>query len=143
MSDVMNQPFYRNFVSPTHCKDLHEFGLQVNLSCQWNLYDRAVLRCYLFDFEDYYRDNEKNIDQLNPPRAIWPAFQIGDLDLLLPNYCLSRDHSGFILSIENNYQVAIVTDKRMPDVFARMVVACLRARVLLPNTAINKLKNQL
>ncbi len=139
MSEFFQMPIYQDFVSPELCRALQVAGLEVERLCFWNIYDKAFLKSYAFDREDYYRENDKAVELLNPPKMRIPAFQTGDLNALLPNYCLSRDDAGFILSIENNYQLATVTDKRMPDVFARMVLACLRARIIIPQKAIETL----
>jgi hypothetical protein len=127
----INIPSAQDFVKPILCHELQAAGVQVKTIYQWVITNGlASLHTQIFDIDDYYQEGYKHIMAVNPPSHILPAFQIKDVEKLLPPYLLSRDERGYELSLEKMYQMPSMNCDRMPDVFARMVLECLKQKVL-------------
>lgn len=137
MSEAMKSPVYKEFVSATLCNELMQAGLEVQLPFFWKVYQKAILKSFAFDNDDYYKEGDIVIDQLYPPTAIIPAFQIGDLDKLMPDYYISRVNNEFTLSILDIYRMGSVTEKRLPDAYAKMILACIHHHIIWPAKAIH------
>lgn len=123
----------RDFVSPKYCKILAEFGLYENTLYQWKVYgDFAKIITTAFDYDDYYERAIRVTDSLNPPDMTLPAYKLKDVEHHIPkDYCLSftKDYD-YVLMPSSLWNVEGCSAIRMPDVFAKHLVDCLRNKII-------------
>ena len=142
---VMNHPTYQSFVSPHIVRHLQIAGLEVHpFSTMWRVdkNDQCEIKNFLFDEDRYYKDSQEALDHLYPAKHYMPAFQLRDMDILLPDYFIQRDNGHYTIAIANLFDVESVTDHRLPDALAIMVLDCIKARIIQPEEAVKEiLKN--
>jgi hypothetical protein len=141
--NTMDESMYQEFISPELCKRLVIAGVNARSEYRWKARNYLCdLECFAFDVDGYYKQATANVDTVVPPNDIIPAFQAVGLSKLLPDFFISRSQGSFTISIENIYKVDTVTDNRLPDAIAKMVLECIRARVITPEKANDIINNQ-
>lgn len=143
---VMNHPTYQGFVSPHITRHLQVAGLNPKrMPSIWKVDkdEQCELRNFLFDEDGYYKDSQEMLDELYPPKQMMPCFQLRDMDIILPDYWIQRDNGRYTIAINQIFQVESVTDCRLPDALAIMVLDCIKARIIRPDDAVKLImKNQ-
>ena len=127
-----DSPIYQCFVTDSLCKDLHEAGLTPHTCYHYKVEgNRTTLCTYIFDHDDYYANGDKLLDQWGGNHHIVPAYQLKDIEKILPgHYLLQRNEKGYELMLEDIYGLPAQTATRMPDVFALMIREGLKKRVI-------------
>ncbi len=141
-----DNPLYQCFVSPKICQDLVNAGLMVNeISFHWRLNRcHAELFTLEFDEDNYYRQAFKNLEHFSRIELI-PAFQIKDMEKLLPDHILSKNNIEYELNCSSLFEFEVQKNTRMPDVYAMMVLKGIEQHKIDPGLAIKKIsaKNQI
>ena len=127
IKEVMDNALYENFVNPFLCRDLKEAGLHATSSFEWIIKpdDSIELLTVLFDNDNYYRDTWNTIHHLQK-HILYPAFSIKDMEKCLPDWFMSRDHTGYTVAIDKNYNISPYHSERMPDALALVLQQCIR-----------------
>ncbi|HRN80180.1 MAG TPA: hypothetical protein PKY29_04320 [Ferruginibacter sp.] len=136
-------PLHNNFVQPELCIALTQAGVSPRTLYTWKLRGFiAELHTLCFDPERIYEQMEANIEFIHRKPA-YPAFSISDVENMLPDFYLERSAIGdYHLNCDNMYGLEQCTHKRLPDVFALMVLQAIKRRVISPEAVTIKL-NQL
>lgn len=138
----MNLPIMQDFVSPTLCIDLVLAGLNLKTPFQYRVVNNtATLDSNCFDTDNYYEDGRKYLQLIRPATFI-PAFQIVDMEKLLPDYLLGRVNNHFILRCDDMFKLDEEQNERIPDAFAMMVLQGFRKRILQADYCIKILTAQ-
>jgi len=130
--ESFNKPPYSCFVCPDFCYQLQLAGLTRNTVYLWSLKNTiAELVTFWFDKDDYYGAAAKIIYQQDPTQLV-PAYDFKDLERILPGgYLLTRNgFDEYELSLDEVWQCQPVKGKRLPDVFAVMVLHLIAGRRL-------------
>lgn len=130
---VLNDAILHGFVNPTLCKKLMQAGITCSTIYKWKITnDKGFLYTYAFDMDGYYEEGDKNIESINPPDVIIPAYQLKDIEKTIPiPYLLTRSANGeYELMCDAIYQMRSIKAFRMPDVFALMLLDALCDRKL-------------
>jgi hypothetical protein len=115
-------PLYESFVDVGLCMLLYREGLNPITPFKWRvLRHAATLTTTVFDTDNYYVDGQKMVDAIDAP-AYFPAFTIGDLQKILPDYLLNKNNNEYELSCSSLFKLDVETSDRMPDVFAKVVI---------------------
>jgi hypothetical protein len=132
MDLLVDNPVYRNFVSPSYCKELLAEGFTSNTSFYWKGYsNQCLLVSFLFDINGYYKEEAKLADQLCPPEFLYPAYTIQDIELYFPSFMLtSKGTNEFEIALDSMFCCESCIAPRMPDAFAKMMLIGLRKRTL-------------
>lgn len=134
INQITDTETLQNYVSPLLCSDLKYAGFNCKSTFFWKVYDDQVsLDTYIFDLDHYYRDGSLLLDKIAPPKEILPAYTIKEIEKHLPDFCVCRVNTSYELSIDEHYGVQSIKDERLPDLFALMMLACIRKRVINPN----------
>lgn len=142
-TDNLNIPIIQDFVKPLLCNELLVAGLHVKTNYLWVVNESiADLFTDAFDPDNYYKDSFSLLAAFKNASNILPAFQIRDMERLLPPYLLSKSCAGYELSLERMYDMPTITGDRLPDVYAMMVLECLRKRLLTAELCIKLLCGQ-
>ncbi len=125
---------YQSFVDVNLSQQLHHAGLNVKTNFIWIIRNgEANLYTEVFDKDKYYMQAEKNVDFINTSYQI-PAFELKDIESLLPDYLLSRNGKEYELSCSNLFEIDIMKHDRLPDVFALTVLKALEQRKIILTT---------
>lgn len=122
-------------VHPNHCKDLQLCGVTGKTIFDWHISNNvAELVTYYFDNDSYYYGAKEKLWQLPDVRKpqILPAYDLMSMQAVIPgNYSLIRtDYGLYELAIEAIWGCREERAERLPDVFALMVLQCIRRRIL-------------
>lgn len=123
----------RCFVAPELCSHLLILGLYAKTAYTWRVYQKEVkLHTYVFDEDDYYKDGFEHESFIQPPELEFPAFSLKDLEIHLPLGWFSslNDFGIYEIALSNKYEVEMCSASRLPDAYARMLLLCLRKKVL-------------
>lgn len=132
---------YYNFVNPNICRMLRLAGLTEKSVYQWHVTNNiANLVTYFFDKDDYYSAAAVEIYKVTNP-VIIPAYSLKDMEMVMPGgYSLLKDDfDNYELSLDMLWNVPAVKGKRLPDVFAEMLLQLIRSRIINPETANNRI----
>jgi hypothetical protein len=128
---IPNTPQYRSFVDPAFCLELFKHGLRIETTFLWVYNDPTSVQlfCKLLDPDGYYCQAYSNIAfvqdaQLNP----YPAFQVGDLEILLGNFTVDKLLDKYHVMVEQIWSTQVQTHERMPDAIAMMILELLKAK---------------
>lgn len=130
-----NSP-YNSFVNPHLCDVLRIAGITKNTVYLWKVLNNvAELFTFYFDTDDYYGSASAEIIKLTNPIII-PAYTLKDLEVVMPGgYSLMKDaFDTYELSLEKLWDCVPVTGKRLPDVFAEMLLQLISKRIIQPNS---------
>ncbi|MFC4261894.1 hypothetical protein ACFOWM_03325 [Ferruginibacter yonginensis] len=133
-----NHPLFSSFVSPYLTKELWEAGIKPPTAFIWvpTSPTEMVLYSYLLDHDGYYRQAYANVNFVTKIGELpYSAFQLNDMNKLLPNYSFEKVGNTYTLLLENMHQVNPVTGNRLPDVFAEMVIQLINTKKLDTATA--------
>lgn len=135
----LDNPLCQCFVSPKLCKELYEAGMVGSLFYIWRT-EKAVPELFTlaFDEDKYYLQGFNNLISINQLKFI-PAYQVKDMEKLLPDYLLCKTNIEYELSCSNLFQFDVEKNKRMPDVFAMMVLKGIRSGKIDPVLAMKKI----
>lgn len=123
----LNDCYYQSFVAPGICEQLVSAGLQVDTPFFWVFKGRmAELYSYAFDKDNYYVQADANVNFISNIIKV-PAYQIMDMQKLLPDFILTRADNSYKLNCSTLFEGPITTE-RMPDVFASMVLKAILHR---------------
>lgn len=121
------------FVAPELCSHLMMAGLYPDTAFKWRIYrDEVKLTTFIYDEDDYYADSVKNLDYMRPPELTIPGYSLTDVEKILPKgYFLTlNDDSNYEISLSKDYNLESCKADRLPDVYAKMLLQCLRKRVM-------------
>lgn len=133
ISQIKESPLTENFVAPYICKHLIEAGLSPNVPFQWKIGNGlAELFTYAFDPDGFYKDGDQVINLLNPAQAILPAYNIKNIEKILPSgYLLTHNEIGlYEVSLMNIYHGEGCAADRMPDAFAKLLLHAIFKRLV-------------
>lgn len=138
---MTSHTFLDLLVSPPLCKRLQEAGFTSNTSLKYvptatgfEVYTR------LFDYLSVYDEDIVKIDGLSTPNYI-PAYHIGELLPLLPNFFVGKNNNLYEVSIEVGYDVTPSFSSRYADAVALQVLEFSKTRseiILAFNSATEK-----
>lgn len=138
-----DKPLYQCFVSPGLCSMLHDAGLKIQAPFCWRFTGtKACLFSLVFDEDHYYQqalENINHIDQL----VLIPAFQIKDMEKLLPDYMLTKNNVEYELFCSSLFEFDVQKSNRLPDVFAYMVIKGIEQRKIDVSLAIKKITTKI
>lgn len=127
-NNVINSSLYQDFVYPNICRALMEQGLKVNTVYKWRILNgQATLTTNAFDKDEYYIQGNKHTDAIEKPGYI-QAFQIKDMEKLLPDYMLTRNNTEYELHCSNLFDMEVEKANRLPDVFAITVLKAIESK---------------
>lgn len=131
--NFIESPVTRCFVAPLYCQQLEAAGFHTKTIYTWKIYhDLVKLHTTAFDADGMNAQAYANQDFIAPPILVIPAYSIMEVEREIPkDYCLSftKDYE-YVLMPSTLWPVEGVTDIRMPDVFARHLLDCIRHRVI-------------
>lgn len=137
MKTALHSPVLKNFASPLHCLYLKEAGLDVTTTYFWKIRGIDALLCtYYFDIDNYYRQAFANLEAIHPLTRKLPAFEIVDLQMILPDYSMDRHRCAFHINVEG---LPAIVEERLPDAFATAVLECFRAGIVTSEMAAVKI----
>lgn len=142
MKAPMKCPLYQCFVSPLNAHYLTEAGLTLTTPYTWKIRgNEAVLYTTAFDLDMHYKMANANVDFVFPCRYI-PAFQLADMEKLVPDYLLNRTGNIYTLRCDDMFKMDEEQDEHLPDVFAKMILQGFKKRILQAQTCIQILTAQ-
>jgi hypothetical protein len=142
MKANMEHHLLRDFVSPVYCVYLVEQGMNIETPYYWRITnEEARLMTHVFDIDESHRQALANQDYINPIVKKLPAFSLGDMQLIIPDYFLSRHYGAFTLSCDKMFGLDDVSADRMPDAFAIMALQCFRTKITNIELATKKMMN--
>lgn len=134
INQITDTPVLKDFVSPLLCEDLMYAGFALHATFSWKIYhDQVMLHTLAFDIDDYYKDGCAALDKITPPKKILPAFTIKEIEPHLPDYCTCRVNKMYEMSLDKNYYIEPIKAERLPDLFAFMMLMCIRKKVINPS----------
>lgn len=140
LNDCLNDCYYQSFVDPALCSKLVTAGIQVNTPFFWVVKGRfAEMYSYAFDRDKYYVQADANVNFISNLVKL-PAYQLMDMQKLLPDFILSKHGDIYLLRIFKYFGMEAVSSPRMPDVFALMVLKCISINKIDLYEAIKLLK---
>lgn len=132
----MDSTIYQDFVKPSLCIELMSAGLIPFTAFKWRVKKNDTqLRTILFDLDDYYIDGFNQLDIIDNPLYL-KAFQIKDMEKLLPDYLLSRNNNMYELHCSSLFNMDVETSDRLPDVFAITVLKAIQHKKINVESAI-------
>lgn len=132
MHIIQDSPLTECIVSPDLCKQLQDLGVTQFVSYQWRIRGAdAELACYAFDPDQYYFKGNALADYINKGFSL-PAYHLKAVEKILPpEYLLTYGAAGnYELSLGDIYRMDSVKSTRLPDVYALMLLACLKRHVV-------------
>ena len=131
---MLDNPLYRNFVSPDFCKQLSDAGFCPPAMFYWKVYHlQTKLVSFVFDPNGYYKEESQLADQLCPPCFLLPAYTFMDIECHLPGYLINSNGANhYEITIDNYYKVESVQANRLPDALAMMWLTGARKRIFSP-----------
>lgn len=131
-STMTDNPMWKNFVKPALCKELLKADFLKKPNFYWRGYDNGFLSlvCFHFDTDDYYRSGMQTCDGISRPDYVMGAYTIKDIEQHLPDFCVCRCNNMYEISIDANYRIESCQADRLPDAFAKMMLACIKAKVI-------------
>lgn len=129
-------------VSPQLCKRLQEKGFTHNTSIRYVPTENGGFEVFtkIFDYLSVYDEDIINIPGLSTPNYI-PAYHIGELLPLLPNFFVGKTNNLYEVSIEVGYDIVPSFSSRYADAIALQVLEFCKTRsevVLAFNSANQK-----
>ena len=132
---IKNNPCYQSFVDPELSAQLWNLGLCAKTHFMWRTPGKGEVELYtnLFDVDGYYAQGVANLKYIKGPEYAFSAFQLGDMEKLLPDYTIDRVINKYTLCMENMWGIAPAESDRLPDVFAKMVLQLLeKNKIFIP-----------
>ncbi len=119
---------YQEFVNPNICYRLMKLGLIINTAYKWRVVnEHGTLTTTIFDVDEYYIQGNKHTDAIEKPTYI-QAFQIKDMERLIPDYMLTRNNTEYELHCSSLFDMTVEKSNRLPDVFAIMVLKAIESK---------------
>jgi len=128
----LDHPIYQSFVAPKLCLELRAAGCtdQTIFYFKVGRSGLAELHTDYFNKDEAQEVADNALDEVFNVRRV-PAYQIKDIEKTLPGeLALLRNEQGYTLMLENIYQIPEQTASRMPDVYAKALLAGLRKKVI-------------
>lgn len=139
----MDSTIYQDFVKPSLCIDLMNAGLLPFTAFKWRVNGNSTqLHTILFDLDNYYLEGFQHLDIIDKPTYL-KAFQVKDMEKLLPDYMLTRNNNIYELHCSNLFDMAVETADRLPDVFAITVLKAIKHKKINIANAINLLNKNI
>lgn len=136
----MDAPEYQSFINPFLALELWDSGLQLKTVFMWKVKDGQVqLFTSMFDPDGIYKAAESIIEIVCPAEREFAAFQLGDLERLMPDYTIGRHQRDIDLMVDMAWNVPYVRSKRLPDVFALMALQLIKKDKSFINRALDEL----
>ena len=124
---MVNHPLTQSFVDPNICQELVDAGLKITAPYCWlHEFKKYTLYSLAFDEDDYYEPGYQAKIQLGA--SFIPAFQIEDMQQLLPDWLLNKNNNEFELHCSSLFSLDIEKAGRIPDAFAKMVLKAILKR---------------
>jgi hypothetical protein len=144
MDKNLNSPLLQSFVCPELCLALATEGLKVCSPFRWLFANGTYsIHSFCFDHDEYYRQAMANVDFVRQHITECAAFQMIDMELLLPNYLLSNTNGEYELMCEILFGMEPQRGNRLPDVFAAMVLKGLQTYKIKAINAVAFLHNKI
>lgn len=139
----LDSPLYSGFVKPELCKLLFLAGITGHTPYHYRIVDGlAELNTYAFDRDDFYAQAMANMDYVRAAEIV-PAYQLKEVEKVLPDYLLCRNNGAYEVTIDRMYEIHYcVVDRRLPDAFACMLLEAMKRRIIYP-AKINELITKL
>lgn len=139
---IKNKAIYQSFVDPEFCVLLWNAGMQCQTSFMWqgDQHSKTVsLFTSLFDPDNYYEQAAANIHFVTGTLHNFAAFQLGDMERVLPDYTICRTGTEYMLCMGTEWKTDCVKAERLPDAFALMVLQLHKERKLDLHKAIDSI----
>lgn len=137
----MNHPLYRCFISPIYSVYLKEQGLNIATPFFWRLMNNsAYLHSHVFDLDEHYHQAFACVDFVYPIPTL-SAYTLSDMELMIPDYFISKHGNNYTLSCDKMWTLDDVTDPRLPDALAIMLLQCFRKKITNVDLATNQMMN--
>ena len=138
----MEHHLLRDFVSPVYSVYLVEQGMNIDTPYYWRIINgQASLITHVYDIDESHKQALANQDYINPLLHKLPAFSTADMQLIIPDYFLSRHYGSFTLSCDKMWALDDITAARMPDAMAMMALQCFRKKITNTELATKKMMN--
>jgi len=133
----------RDMVSPALCRELYtHYDVVVATPYQWRLFpDGYRLWTYYFDPCKLYTDTDRALWMNFPeakPKEILSAYTISHMEQVIPGYLITKAQGTYEVGMDADYNL-FEKDLRLADAFAKLVMACLRNRIMDNHYVINKI----
>jgi hypothetical protein len=124
-----------DFVSPSICREL-----ALHCVTQFVPYfysyggDAYVLNTFAYDPDKIYLQAHSNLfttPGIKKPDII-PAYRAIDIERALPDYLLQKKDNGYHAMLASLYGDAEALHLRLPDCLARLLLVCIKRRILAP-----------
>lgn len=114
----------QNFVSAQLCVDLYTAGLKIEKPTYFFKVKNNVglLNSFAFDFDNVYEQIEAALAYTDSGVEYYPAFQLCDMQAMMPDFFLSKDNNVFNLNGGSIFGYKVISGPRLPDVFAKMIL---------------------
>ena len=133
MESIVDNNVVKNYVSPRHCQALTDAGFGGINKFFWKVYlSDIILDTNVFDIDKYYEEGNLLVDYIAPLKMRLPAYTIKEIEEQLPDYCLCKQDGGYEIMLDGKYNVDPITNVRLADAFALMLLAMLKKRLIDP-----------
>ena len=134
------------FVSPIYSVYLKDIGLKIDTPYFWQVNNGlAELHTHVFDMDEVYKQafaNQQAVaNAFGVTTSIIAAFTVADMEKLLPDYFLSCNTGTYTLTCDKMWALQDETSNHLPDVFAMMVLQCIRKKIVSIEKAAEKIMN--
>jgi hypothetical protein len=128
-------------VSPQLCKQLQERGFTPNTAIRYVPTENGYeVFTKIFDYLSVYDEDIIKVPGLSTPNFI-PAYHIGELLPMLPNFYVGRTNNIYEVSIDVGYDVPVTISERYADAIAKQILEFCKTRsevILAFNSATQK-----
>lgn len=120
---MLDHPLLQSFVSPAICRQLLDAGLNIKAPFCWKQERGGKTSLYSLSFDDdcYYTAAYNLQVQMNAITLV-PAFQLMDMEKLLPDHLLSKTNNVYELNCSSLFCFDVERGTRLPDVYAAVVL---------------------
>ena len=134
----------QSFVSPEFCISLVAAGLNALTGFTWQFEKGSTyLNTFYFDQDNIYRQAFENMHFIQGKPTQVVAFQMADMECLLPNYLLTNTNGQYELMCEALFGMCQQKGSRLPDVFAAMILKGLQSYKINVENATNFLHTKI
>lgn len=123
-------------VSPYHSMHLVSLGVRGSIynTYEWKVDEEDTWMLDTCDFDpcEVYKNSNDIVRMLGavPIKLKFPAFLVCDMLVVLPNLFIAKDDANYTVSCDQMYGELTITDARLPDALARILIGLLENRTL-------------
>lgn len=119
----------KNFASPQYCEQLDVF-LKFSTPFYWRVKEKkSELAARIFDPEELYNNSDGALEEIKIIK-IHNAYSVGELESLLPDYCIEKVNNRFRVFCDAAYNIPETESEKLADALAIMAISGLRRRVI-------------